>query len=235
MRPSIAAGRRLGVAWRIGPRGLSVILLCFAAGTTDALSYLTLGHVFTSAMTGCAALLCLKLASGNYAVVLRAGIALSSYLVGCAVATVLQPRDKAQLSTPRVLRRLMGLEFLLLLFYAVSSDGSAGAARVCWLIFLSATAMGVQSIVARDLHESGVSTVVLNPTMTRFGMTLTDVALGRVRSLPGESRLQALVMLAYAGGATVTAFGVLDHSGITSLLPLAAVGGVFLLSIVPGL
>jgi uncharacterized membrane protein YoaK (UPF0700 family) len=69
----------------------SALLLCLGAGATDILSYLTLGKIFTSAMTGCAALLFVKATGGDFSTALRAALALASYLAGCALAVALQP------------------------------------------------------------------------------------------------------------------------------------------------
>jgi uncharacterized membrane protein YoaK (UPF0700 family) len=210
-------------------KGISVVLLCFAAGTTDVLSYLTLGQVFTSAMTGCAALLFLKLAGGHYAMVARAAIALASYLAGCCLATLLQPRDKTRIGAPQALRRLSLAECLLLLLYVPLALTGAGEDRTYVLIFLSATAMGVQSLVARDLQEPGISTVVLNPTMTSVGVAVAKLVLRREAALLRENKLQLLVLAAYAGGALVTALGLLRHIEEMILLPLGAAGSVLLL------
>ncbi len=206
-----------------------MLLLCFAAGTTDVLSYLTLGNVFTSAMTGCAALLFLQLAGSHYAVVARAAIAMASYLAGCGLAALLQPRDGRQSSTPPALRRLLLVECLLLLSYVAIALTGSGSGRTDLLIFLSAAAMGMQSIVARDLREPGISTVVLNPTMTSLGIAAARVLRRRKLVLPQRNRLQIGAVLAYAGGAAITALGLTAHLAEMTLLPLGAAGSVLLL------
>jgi uncharacterized membrane protein YoaK (UPF0700 family) len=209
----------------------SAILLCFGAGATDVLSYLTLGQIFTSAMTGCAALLFLKSTAHQYPVAFRAALALASYMLGCALGTLLQPRDESRIKSPATLRRLLTAECALLGIYCLLSADQlhpAGMLRET-LIALSAIAMGVQSIVARDLQEPGISTVVLNPTMTSLGVALTKVLLRRERKLPAPNRLQILVLLSYATGALIAAAGITVHITIIPLLPLAAAGGVWLL------
>lgn len=100
-------------------------------------------------------------------------------------------------------------------------EPSVGAARL-WMIAISATAMGLQSIVARDLSEPGISTVVLNPTMTSLGVAATKVFLRRNAKLPRPNRLQILVLFTYAIGALLTAIGVSAHVVETNFLPFAA-------------
>ncbi len=203
----------------------SAVLLCFGAGATDVLSYLTLGKIFTSAMTGCAALLFVKATGGDFPTAMRAALALASYVVGCGLAVALQPADAAQTKSPFTLRRLLLLECILLGCYCILAAHGAprptGVLRLC-LIFASATAMGVQSIVAQDLAEPGISTVVLNPTMTSLSTACMNVLRGRVPKLPRPNRLQAIVLVAYAVGALWTAFGISGDPHAVAYLPLAA-------------
>jgi uncharacterized membrane protein YoaK (UPF0700 family) len=211
----------------------SAVLLCLAAGVTDILSYMTLGSIFTSAMTGCAALFFIKMSAAQYPAAVRAALAIGSYMVGCAVAAALQPRDEALVKTPFTLRRLLLAECVLLGLYvivAVRAGAPAKGASELLLIFISATAMGVQSIVARDLAEPGISTVVLNPTMTSLGVALTKWLMGRERRLPRPNRLQAVVIATYAGGAAITAAALALHIFDTVMLPFLIVFAVLVLT-----
>lgn len=215
------------------PASASALLLCVAAGATDILSYLTLGQIFTSAMTGCAALFFVKSLGGQEAAAARAALALASYLAGCMLAAALQPAGDTRVKTPLTLRRLLAAESFLLAGYVLIAlpppHPAIGATRLV-LIAMSATAMGVQSIVARDLSEPGISTVVLNPTMTSLGLALARFILGRTRPLPRPNRLQLLVLVAYAAGALTAALGVKAHLLETSLLPLLTVLAVLALT-----
>jgi uncharacterized membrane protein YoaK (UPF0700 family) len=210
----------------------SAALLCLAAGATDVLSYMTLGKIFTSAMTGCAALFFVKSSGGDFATATRALLALASYFLGCGIGTMLQPRDPSQMKSPATLRRLLLAECLFLTAYVglalAGSHPAAGADRYV-LIFLSACAMGIQSIIALDLSEPGVSTVVLNPTMTSLGVALTKRLAGREPALPGPNRVQIAVLAAYAVGAVLTAFAVRANIHAANALPLLAVAGVLVM------
>jgi len=211
----------------------SAVLLCFGAGVTDVLSYLTLGKIFTSAMTGCAALLFVKAAGGDFATAARAAVALASYLVGCGLAVALQPADREQLKSAFTLRRLLLLECVFLGSYClIAAHGPArpAGALLLSLIFISATAMGVQSIVAQDLAEPGISTVVLNPTMTSLSTACMNVLRGREPTLPRPNRLQVIVLFAYAAGAIMSALGVSKDPHAVACLPLAAALSVLALT-----
>jgi uncharacterized membrane protein YoaK (UPF0700 family) len=213
----------------------SVLLLCFAAGVTDILSYMTLGGIFTSAMTGAAALFFVKLSMADYAAALRAVLAMASYLLGCGLAAALQPRDAQRVRSPQTLRCLLLAECVLLALYVAVAQRAGAPVQGAWrlgLIVISATAMGVQSIVARDLGEPGISTVVLNPTMTGLGLALMRRLMGREVPLPRENRLQAMVIATYAAAAATTAAALVAHIADTVALPFIPVFVTLILTMI---
>lgn len=207
--------------------GSAVTLLCFVSGATDVLSYMTLGRIFTSAMTGCTAVLFVALISLKYQKAIRAGLSLLSYAVGGAVATLLQPRQDRRADEPVVLRRLLVAEAVLLTIYCIVAalapqtmppDVRDG------LVFLSALAMGIQAVTARHIHEKGITTVVLNITITSLIVALTKGATGRgERPVTRHNGLQAIVLAGYAVGAGVSAGALFEHWFAGDLLPLAGV------------
>jgi uncharacterized membrane protein YoaK (UPF0700 family) len=207
--------------------GTAVTLLCFASGATDVLSYLTLGHIFTSAMTGVTALLLIALVGQKFPTAIRAAVSLFSYMLGGAMAVLLRSRVEHKIRNPSAMRRLLACEVFMLGSYcfisAVVSHPLLGIARYS-LIFLSALAMGIQAVIARDIHESGITTVVLNITLTSIVIGLTQWACRReVDHVPGRNKLQMLVVLAYAIGAAGAAVGLRTHAVDSDILPLAAV------------
>ncbi|HEX7389604.1 MAG TPA: DUF1275 family protein, partial [Acidiphilium sp.] len=105
----------------------AVVLLCFASGATDVLSYVTLGQIFTSAMTGAAALFFINLAGGDGAAAARAAIALASFVAGAAIAAAIQPRDPVRARADRPLCLLLGIEVVLLGIYSGLSIAAGGA------------------------------------------------------------------------------------------------------------
>lgn len=207
--------------------GTGVTLLCFASGATDVLSYLTLGHVFTSSMTGCMALFCLTLVTRKFAAATRAATSLLSYAAGGVAATLLQPREPARAGALFVVRRLLLVETLILAAYCVISvrlgHPATGSTRY-GLIVLSALAMGLQAVTARDIHERGIITVVLTITITSVLVALTRRITHRgLNHLPAHNRLQAIVILGYAVGAIASAAGFVSGVISPGLLPFAAV------------
>ena len=92
-----------------------LLLTAFAAGTVDVISFATLGGVFASAMTGNFALLAYYVAQSDSQSAMGSVIALSGFVVGCAVG-VLQRRGRPQ---QQALSLLLVSESGLLLFFAI--------------------------------------------------------------------------------------------------------------------
>src|SRR5579884_4544484 len=70
-------------------RDVMILLLAWAAGSVDAISYLALGHVFTANMTGNTLLMGMSAGQGHHAEALRSATALLGYLFGVAVGALL--------------------------------------------------------------------------------------------------------------------------------------------------
>src|ERR1700691_5565201 len=83
----------------------TLLLLTFASATTDIFAFIGLGRVFTSAMTGNAALLGVSLGQGRIAAASRAIAALLGFLVGAAGATLL-----GHLRWPGAVKAALGFE-----------------------------------------------------------------------------------------------------------------------------
>src|SRR5580658_9303425 len=91
-----------------------LLLTACAAGAVDVISFATLGGVFASAMTGNFALLAYYVAQSDSQSAMGSVIALSGFVVGCAVG-VLQRRGRPQ---EQAMSLLLSSETGLLLFFA---------------------------------------------------------------------------------------------------------------------
>src|SRR5262245_5866467 len=90
-----AARRRPSRLFPVGPDAM-LLMLTWAAGSIDAISYLGLGHVFTAMMTGNTVLLGLALAQGELLAAWRSILALLGFVAGAAVGALIverRPRD----------------------------------------------------------------------------------------------------------------------------------------------
>lgn len=189
--------------------GLGLALMSFASGCMDILSYRQLGQVFTSAMTGNAALLGLDLGQGNLPATSRNMAAFVGFLIGLGVGASLLRGHRGGSGWSRATTRILLVEEALLVAFAAVWHFGAGPSsdRLLYgLIALSAVAMGIQSAAAHHIGVPGVTT-------TYFTGTLTNIVVGAVGrgsppTIAGQPprgiRWPASAFLAYVSGAALT-------------------------------
>ncbi len=164
---------------------LQLVLLSFAAGCMDILSYLQLGQVFTSAMTGNSVLLGLGIGQGNMAATSRNATALLAFLIGLAVGAAALRWHRGKSGRSRAITRAFAFEALLLLGFVVLWQFGGGPSSSEWMLYsliaLSALAMGLQSSVAHHIGVPGMAT-------TYFTGTLTNIVTGATTLIGRRSR-----------------------------------------------
>lgn len=206
-------------------RGGALVLLSFAAGTMDALAFLALGDVFTSAMSGNTILLGLALGQGQLAAAARSLAAFAGYACGVAgAALTLRARGRG-------IRRTLGFELLLLAAFAgcwTATGGARGPVEMYGLIILSAVAMGLQGGIGRAMGVSGVPTIVVTSTLTAIVGGLAERGLTGERPLASPTaRQQIAAFAAYLISAVIG--GVAMWSGWLAALPFAPLAAVLAL------
>lgn len=142
-----------------------VVLLSVTTGVADATSFLGLGKVFGSVMTGNMVLLGLGAATHDGAESLRAGLALAGYAAGVLVGAPVAARAGHRRIWPTAVTVTLALEACLLLAAGLTWDLTrrVGPASVAILLLLAA-GMGLQSAAVRRLGQ--MSTTYLTSTFT---------------------------------------------------------------------
>lgn len=229
-------------------REAMLLLLTWAAGSMDAMSYLGLGHVFTAMMTGNTVLLGLSLGQGHILAALRSILALIGFAAGVATGALIVQPDQRQGNWPPAVTRALTLEGVLLGAFALTwhlTGAERGAAAVYALIMVSALAMGIQSAAAHRLGIPGIMTTYITGTLTSLVVGLvsglrsadepssTTGASERAAGAPRPAvvwerriRLLAAVFMLYGCGALVGGILQARSSSSVALLPLVAVGVV---------
>lgn len=206
--------------------GFSLLLMSFVSGWMDILSYRQLGEVFTSAMTGNAALLGWELGRGDFPATIRNLAALAGFLVGVGLGETILRRRRTEPGWSRVVTWVVLVEEGLLVGFAALWHFGAGASsdRLRYgLIVLSALAMGTQSAAARSVGVPGVTTTYFTGTLT----SIVARALGGAPACaPAPSlsgiRWPSFAFLAYIGGAAVA--GLLQRTPGALLTAAPAIG-----------
>jgi len=207
--------------------GSSLFWLSLASGSADVLSFVELGNLFTSAMTGNAALLALAIGRGQWLAALRVTCALVSFALGVSIATVYAAR-RVDPHAPRAFRRLLRLELAFLGgCAALWSIGSTplGGGLLFAVIALSAVSMGIQAVGARIIDSAGISTVVFTSVLVRIVMSATGARMRRdpVPESPTGGRARLGTFAAYGCGGILAAVLSSGHLGMRIWVPFAAV------------
>ena len=200
-------------------RGTSLALLASAAGSMDAIAFLTLGNVFTSAMSGNTVLFGLALGQGRISAASYSLAAFVGYVVGVAGATL-------PLRTPvRGIERTLFVKTLFLAAVALlwtALGGPTTPIEIYALIILSAVAMGLQGAIGRVVGVPGVPTIVITSTLTAIVGTIAERAISRDQpALAHSTRHQMATFASYLAGAVVAGFAVSHWFGIAPFIPLA--------------
>ncbi len=202
-------------------------LLSFASGSMDALAFFNLGQVFPSAMTGNTALLGLSLGQGHLIEASRPFIAFAGFLAGAAVASASVELWLHKFSISRAVCRLLALESCLLAAFALAwwfIDRPIAGVWLYGLIVAASSGMGIQSVAARLVGRSGITTVVFTSTLTAIVTSATEAVLRPPHSFPLATKRQIGMFLIYGVGAGICGL-LAGHAASLAVLPFVTVVG----------
>lgn len=149
-------------------RDTLVVVLTLTSGAVDAVTFLRLGNVFSSVITGNLALLGVSAGQRNAEHAVSAGLALAGYgagvLIGMPFART--PEDR-QPTWPSRVTLTLSVELVLLAAFSglwLASVTHRGTADRLALLMIAAAAMGVQATAVRRLGQ--MSSTYLTSTLT---------------------------------------------------------------------
>jgi uncharacterized membrane protein YoaK (UPF0700 family) len=224
----------------IGVIEFALTALVLGSGVTDVATFLTLGKVFCSAMTGNTALLGIALSQGDVLSATHSLAALVGFIAGAAAAAAIYLRRQLQPSRSlEVIRPLLWIEISCLTGFAVilSFMGPPGETTALYgLILLSAIGMGIQGVAARHINATGINTIVFTSTIINIvfdlaGTFMKRSAAGRLHS---DTKRQIGMFLAYGIGALLA--GILAGPALRVLawVPVLTVVAALLCCLVAG-
>ena len=167
-----------------GERGrisLVLVLLTLTAAWIDMLSYLSLGRVFASFMTGNLLFIGLGAATGNGGLLIRALIVVVVFLIGVTFGSFCldrAPRQQTEIAWHYTFARYLLMEWLILLAYGViwvvTSNLSQHAGVQILLLCLGALGMGIQGALVFAFKIPGVVADALTATLIALGQDLGE-------------------------------------------------------------
>jgi uncharacterized membrane protein YoaK (UPF0700 family) len=199
-----------------------VVVLALTTGAVNAVTYLRLGKVFSSVITGNLALLGVSAGQQNAGLALNGGLALAGYGAGVLAGGALaRTPDEDQPAWPRRVTVTLAAELLVLAGFSggwLAAGGHPSRDPRLALLAVAAAGMGMQSTAIRRLGP--MSTTYLTSTLTGILQALA------IRRWPAEWQRSTGVLLAYVTGAVLGGLAVLlAPSAVPAavLVPLAAV------------
>jgi len=164
-----------------------VVLLTLTTGAVDVTSFLALGNVFSSVVTGDMVLLGAAAGTGRPELAVHSGVALAGYLAGVmAGAPLAGRRQHASGTWPPGVTITLAVEFVILVAFTVGWDLAgthpSGGGQLA-LVAVLAAAMGLQAAAVRRLGQ--MSTTYLTSTLTALvaGLVTGSKPDGMARSL----------------------------------------------------
>jgi uncharacterized membrane protein YoaK (UPF0700 family) len=188
--------------WHGAVRDSRVVLATVTTGAVNAVTFLFLGKVFSSVITGNLVLLGVSAVDHSSSEAIHGGVAIASYAAGVAVGAPLAARGNDHGSTwPGSVTTTLAAELCVLAAFCLGwelADGRPRGGAQLVLLVLVAAAMGMQSAAIRRLGQMS-STFLTN--------TLTGVVAGLVtRTMPDGIGRSLGVIAAMVVGALAAGF-----------------------------
>ena len=155
----------------------SLLLLTLAAGWMDSMTFLALGKVFSSFMSGNVLFLGIAAGQRDWGFLIPVMSALTAFGLGGALAGLIMAAEKSPGRQCELSRFALLLECLVLLIFAglwsVMADLPTPPAWRAGLVGMAALAMGIQAANVFALGIPGVATNALTGTITLIVRRLT--------------------------------------------------------------
>lgn len=199
---------------RHGPLPPILLLLTLVTGIVDAISFLSLGHVFVANMTGNVVFLGFGVAGEASLSVPSSLAAIATFLIGAAVAG----RSFCRFvdNRGRLVAYVTSVEAGLIAVALIAALLAPSIESVHYvLIVLLSLAMGFKNAMARTLAVPEMKITVLTLTIT--GLAADAASGGGLKAMPGRRILAVLTMFigAFVGGLLTL------HVAVTAALALA--------------
>jgi len=168
---------------RANERDTLLFILAITSGSSDAWSYLGLGHAFVANMTGNTVLLGIAV-FGEHGDVMHPAIALASYAAGVAIGSFLTRKVKQNSLWSTSISVVLLIEGFLLLVSAAAwvwADAMPSLILRSSLLSCVAVAIGLQSGAMLSLKLPGVVTTYISGTWTTLVSGLVLLKSGRER------------------------------------------------------
>jgi len=222
-----ADGRSLGRDPRV--RGV-VLALAAVAGWLDGLTFVALGTVFVSAVTGDLVQLGIAVAAGEWSALMVLVAALGAFMAGTAIAVVMV-RTVGSRGWPGPVRRPLlvhaGLLILFAICWTLIGDPRPGTAEAVLVAGVAALSAGIQGAVFLGLGIRGANVSAVTGVLMLLAAGVTERQ-GRIPGPRSELPLWELGMIlaVYSVSGLIVALALSGDAGLLVWVPAAIAIGV---------
>jgi uncharacterized membrane protein YoaK (UPF0700 family) len=185
-----------------GPPVVILLALTFVTGVLDAISYLSLGRVFTANITGNMVLLGFAAGGAQGLSILRPAVAVVAFVGGALLGGRLFFRMKES-PLSRWAGSAFGMESVLFLAATILAAGHgseiAGDTPRMGIIALTAVAMGIRNATIRKLAIPDITTTLLTLSITGLAVDSRIVGGTRTRWARRTASVVAMIIGAAVG------------------------------------
>lgn len=189
--------------------------LTVASGAMDAISFMRLGSVFSTVMTGNLVLLGLSAGRQDGTLAAHAAVALAGFVLGVLAGSRIAGQPLDQRVWPARVTVALSVELVLLAAFVggwLPSRGHPTGALQIGLLALATLAMGVRSGAVRAIGISGLSTTYLTGTLVGV--------LGEVSTSNGVQWRSVAILGGLLTGAALAGALVIESATYAPTLPL---------------
>ncbi|MFI5756720.1 YoaK family protein [Streptomyces sp. NPDC051569] len=213
--------------WAVG----ALLIMTFATGLVDAVSYLRLGHVFVANMTGNVVFLGFSLSRASGLPVVAPIVAMAAFVLGAILGGKLNRilSDRPRLWVGGAFAGQAGgltLTAVLLSTGVLRPEGRI----VLAIVALLAACCGLQNATVRLLAPRDLTTTVLTQTLTALS---AQSVLGAGTGAKPHRRVGSLLVM-FAGAATGALLLQVTLAGVVGLAATAVAGAACLFALAPG-
>jgi uncharacterized membrane protein YoaK (UPF0700 family) len=206
--------------------------LAAIAGCVDAIGYMLLYHIFTSHMSGNTVAMTMPLATGNWPDFWRHFQPIVAFFAGIIVGLSLTDAFK-HVKVDRIFAGVAGCELVLLVAFVALAHPAHQ-----WMVFLPATAMGIQNAMLRRVGHHKVRTTFVTGMLTNTAQGLVDATVscltrdGKAKERFADFMFYGAIWSCFATGGVIGAL--LEHrfESFALILPIAGLTTLIIFDII---
>lgn len=152
--------------------------LTFAAGMVDIVGYISVYHLFVANMTGNTVHLGHNLVIGNWKQAARAGTIIVTFVLGSIIGrSIIEAGARRRIKRVATVTLLVEAFIILILIWSTPLDFAhrpENLGRICWMLGLLASAMGVQTATLTRIGALTIHTTFVTGMLNKLAQSISQ-------------------------------------------------------------